>query len=491
MPRDLRPIVLSDCCGKVFTKLLLYRLRNLFPPNKAGQLCGSSGCQALEGAAALQQLTYEANAFHKPLVAIKLDIHAAFDSLDHQAVAKFLCSLQPCREIELLMFLIVHAQVLLGLCGQEWSQTLERGILQGSAYSAELFAKVVDWWLSQLLPEWNNAFPAHWCRSASHVLHCILYADDVVLLATSWAEAEIKFNGLLAHLRAIGLSLSLQKCLVIASNACGTGSFRLPGGKPLYPVETFIFLGVLQGFAVTSQQVMARRLTGALNAFWGFYAILRASCTPVAKRLQLFDAFITAKWRWMAGCVRPVTSVLRAVNTCLLTMLVQMTGLEYDPFLSPVGNWVSRRRASKMILQALGRPTWGGVLAQTYWSFWGHAARISDESRSIKITIACSFALDLQDRRILGNWPDHHRFLQLACMVQRGAGPECVAKCSTWRSALALRSPNSYPDLEQVDLFAYFALLPRRHPPVEPLFRTSFRSIHSLGNIPSQSHWRV
>ena len=510
-PKDLRPIVLSDCCGKLFSKLLLYRLRDLFLPNTAGQLCGSAGCQALEGAAALQQLTYQANAFHKPLIAVKLDIQSAFDTLDHQAVAVFLCSLPPCRETEMLMFLIVHAKVLLGICGQEWSQQLERGILQGSSYSAEIFAKVLDWWLAQLLPDWNAAFPAHWCRSASQLLHCIIYADDLVLLASSWDEAELKFHGLLRHLKAIGLSISFRKCSVIASAACGEGSLRLPDGNYLHAVDSFVFLGVLQGFEVTSQQVIARRLTGALNSFWGFYAIMRASCTPVAKRIHLFNAFITSKWQWMAGCVRPVTAVLRALNTCMLTMLVQMTGLQYDVFMSPVGNWLSRRRGSKMILQSLGVSNWGGVLAQMYWSFWGHVARVADDSRAIKICIACSFSLDLQNRRVLGNWPDHHRFLQLAWQQVRLPGQPAAwfsgAKdrnvwqraSSVWRSALALRSPNSYQDLEQVDLCGrclvrtgdYFALLPKRHPPAEPPFTTSFQAIPSLGQSPSVEHWRV
>ena len=205
-PKDLRPIVLSDCCGKLFSKLLLYRLRDLFLPNTAGQLCESAGCQVLEGAAALQQLTYQANAFHKPLIAVKLDIQSAFDTLDHQAVAVFLCSLPPCRETEMLMFLFVHAKVLLGICGQEWSQQLERGILQGSSYSAEIFAKVLDWWLAQLLPDWNAAFPAHWCRSASQLLHCIIYADDLVLLASSRDEAELKFASALESYFASALS---------------------------------------------------------------------------------------------------------------------------------------------------------------------------------------------------------------------------------------------------------------------------------------------
>ena len=334
-PRDLRPIVLSDCCGKLFTKLLLYRLREYFHPNQAGQLCGSPGCQALEGAAALQQLTYEAEAFAKPLVVVKLDIHAAFDCLQHHAIAKYLCECNPYRESEMLMYLIVHAQVLLGICGREWVQKLQRGILQGSAYSAELFAKILDWWLLRLLKEWNDAFPNHWCRSPSQILHCILYADNLVLLASSWDEAERKLRNLIKHLQAIGLNVSIHKCSVIASSANGEGSVRLPDGRLLPRVDTFVFLGVLQGFGVTSQQVLALSLTKAMNSFWGFYPMLRASCAPISKRLQLFGAFVTSKWRWMAGCVRPVSATLRMLNVCMSTLVTQMTGLEYDQFLSP------------------------------------------------------------------------------------------------------------------------------------------------------------
>ena len=512
MPKDLRPIVLSDCFGKIFTKILLHRLRDLFPPNQAGQLCGTKGCQALEGAAALQQLTYEANAFGQPLVVLKLDIQAAFDTLSHAAIARFMCELSPCHELFLLMFLIVHAQILIGFCGREWTQTLERGILQGSAYSAELFAKVLDWWLSRLIPEWNELFPNHWCRTGSQILHCILYADDLVLLSTSWDEAERKLHMIIAHLRAVGLTISYSKCAVIASSACGAGVVHFPDGKCLKPSDSFVFLGVLQGFGITSQQVLAHRITRAMNTFWAFYAVLRASCTPVEQRLRLFASFVTSKWRWMAGCVRPVSATLRMANVCMMQMVVQMTGMEYDGLSSPLGNWLSRRRASKMILQALGVPMWGGVLSHMYWSFWGHVARIPDPTRAIRVAITCSFSMDLQLRRVLGNFPDHHRLLQLAWQSVRNEG-EPAAWCSAaqtrtvwanamqvWQQAKQLRAPNSYSDLEQVDLLGrcllrvkdHFTLLPMRHVPVEPPFLASYQATPVLraGGV-ANANWRV
>ena len=241
------------------------------------------------------------------------------------------------------------------------------------------------------------------------------------MLLSSSCEAELKLHAVISHLKAIGLSISFCKCAGIASPASGRGEVRLPGGGSLRTVPSFMFLGVLQAFQVTSQQVLAQRLTKAMNSFWGFYSILRASCTPLHHRFRLFTSFITSKWRWMSGCVRPVTATLKLANVCMLQMVVQMTGLDYDDFSSPVHNWLARRRASKMILQILNVHMWAGVLARMHWSFWGHVARIADRTRAVQVAIACSFSLDLQHRRALGNWPDHRRLLQLSWQSVREA----------------------------------------------------------------------
>ena len=53
-PSDLRPIVLSSTAGKLFTKLLLTRIRPRFPEPVANQLCGIPGSQTLDGSCCLQ-----------------------------------------------------------------------------------------------------------------------------------------------------------------------------------------------------------------------------------------------------------------------------------------------------------------------------------------------------------------------------------------------------------------------------------------------------
>ena len=73
------------CVAKLFTKALLQGLRPAFPPLMCGQLCARTGGQVLDGALAAQQLSYVAAEYGMPLMFLKLDIAAAFDSVEHPA----------------------------------------------------------------------------------------------------------------------------------------------------------------------------------------------------------------------------------------------------------------------------------------------------------------------------------------------------------------------------------------------------------------------
>ena len=91
LPKHLRPEVPSSCMAKPLTKALPQRMRRL----RCGQLRARTGGQVLDGALAAQQLTYVAAQYSLPLLFLKLDIAAAFDSVEHPAVARFSCSCQP------------------------------------------------------------------------------------------------------------------------------------------------------------------------------------------------------------------------------------------------------------------------------------------------------------------------------------------------------------------------------------------------------------
>ena len=417
-PRDLRPIVLSSSVSKVFTRLLLHRLRERFPPLLGGQIIGEAGAQTLDAALAVQHTMRLANERKQPLVVAQLDVAEAFDTISHTAVARYLASLGPCREAHLLLLLVTQAKVTLQLSGSQWTQPLRRGIVQGAPYSAELYARVVDYHLAATHMKWQ-APEETWLFAMVSALFLIAYADDMILLACSCSQMTRMIMDVNAVLTSMGLQLSLAKCKYMQSAYVEDDAVCV-GGLELKHANTLVFLGILMGFAVTCVDVLNHRLGIAAKTFHGFYRILCRGTTPVKKRLQLLDSYITSKWRWMSPAVRPVTKVKRLLEILHLTYVCSIARLAYDPLTSASNNWVARRRASRMLAHLVGHTSWSVVQTRQFFSYWGHAARLPLAGRRpVRLAIEI-FGLEWTSRhegivrRQRGYWPNTVRFLQLA-----------------------------------------------------------------------------
>ena len=89
----------------------------------------------------------------------KLDIRAAFDSLSHAAIVSYLMHCDPCPEAALLWRLCSQNRLLPGLGTDTWHTKVEQGIMQGSSYSADLFARIIDFHLRGLQDRWSGQFP--------------------------------------------------------------------------------------------------------------------------------------------------------------------------------------------------------------------------------------------------------------------------------------------------------------------------------------------
>ena len=60
-------------------------------------------------------------------------------------------------------------------------------------------------------------YATSWITDRRRILHAILYADDLLLIATSVQEANDKLADLHAQLASIGLQLSVAKCKCMLS----------------------------------------------------------------------------------------------------------------------------------------------------------------------------------------------------------------------------------------------------------------------------------
>ncbi|CAE7930361.1 pol, partial [Symbiodinium necroappetens] len=268
-----------DMYNGVFTKALMLRLRPKLPSIGAFQVGGVPQRQILDAACAVQQAIRLSEQYGKPLVIIKLDVAAAFDSLSHASIASFLAQAQGSREAEVLLDVICNSCVGLGLQGTSWDQPLRQGVLQGSSYSAELFARCVDFYMSFINQEWQQREETWLQTQEGRKLFLTPFADDLVLIATSRDQAVRLLEDTVRTLGAIGLRMNWRKCKYIQTPGLPKIPMT-PCGTDIQWAQSFIFLGILMGFQLSCQAVLAARMT------------------------KIFDVFITSRWRWLSPAVR-------------------------------------------------------------------------------------------------------------------------------------------------------------------------------------------
>ena len=166
-----------------------------------------------------------------------------------------------------------------------------------------------------------------------------------------------------------------------------------------------------------------------------------------------------------------------------------------------------------MCAQALGHESWASIQAKSFFSFWGHAARIVSyrvSPLSVVLKIRDTAWLEVHwrsHRRRLGYWPNAYRLIQLAWenLQEWGTPPywDDAAQdknvwntfISHWLAEKSLLPLVYYPDLERVDLLGRsllqigekFTLLPFRHVPVEEAYLSSFTCVPSPDNDSHQA----
>ena len=147
----------------------------------------------------------------------------------------------------LLQELVSKSSVRLGLAAswRNWCQSLSQGIVPGATYSAELFARTLSSHLGELLPQrtaWGNS----WLKG----LRLVMYADDMLVLATYEGEMAEKLQQIRHHLSLIGLHLAMGKLQTITSPCLQSPCICVSDTCTLSASGSPVSLGILIGFSV-------------------------------------------------------------------------------------------------------------------------------------------------------------------------------------------------------------------------------------------------
>ena len=389
-PKDLRPICLTPVLCRLFAKVLMKRVHRTAPEHSGHQIGCRQGVQTMDGVLASQSAMQLLKQSRGAAYTAKIDIKAAFDSLARTAVLKWLHDCSPSAECLALYRLLDDTCVQLSMAGESRTIRLQRGIMQGTSYSADVFSRVMDYFLAPLHDRFDADDPA-WNSPDLGLPHFIIYADDVILFADSPQSLQHKLQAMIDVLKTIGLVANPSKSRVMALHDGSHPGIWIRGrAEPLQVEASLQFLGVPLSHSPNPQGVMTHLMRRTSNAYYGFKRLMDSGRAPVSTRLLIFSTFITGKWAWAAPAMIPNKLALRKLEGSKNTFLLSLFRLPTDPLLTWIENTVSRRRAIKVICRQNRGPDWREVWLTRIWSYLGHLARTPYRQPMKRILLACT-----------------------------------------------------------------------------------------------------
>ncbi len=116
---------------------------------------------------------------------------------------------------------------------------IRSGVRQGCALSPTLFNYIIDWILGQALQN----HPGVQVGANVHVSD-LAYANDIVILSSSYSEMQGLLEAVNRHAAAIGMRINASKTKVMSALIPGEQRQAvLLDGEPLEDVDKFKYLG--------------------------------------------------------------------------------------------------------------------------------------------------------------------------------------------------------------------------------------------------------
>ncbi|KAG0776452.1 hypothetical protein G6F16_012820 [Rhizopus arrhizus] len=242
-PGNFRPISLTSTFRKILEKCLYPTLEGESPDLDIAQGGFRSSRSTLDQALCLIETCSILRRKHKitPTLAF-LDIKSAYDTVDREHIWN---TLQPTASPALLgllrnLFDDAHIEVIVSNASSyRFSPTT--GVLQGSILSPFLYSLYINELPSLLRRQaLDAALTTNVCQFTKSI-NCLLYADDVVLIADS-PDLEVLLQQCEAHSQRLGYRWNPSKCAILAPGS-DTRSYSLYG--TVLPRQTsFSYLGI-------------------------------------------------------------------------------------------------------------------------------------------------------------------------------------------------------------------------------------------------------
>ena len=379
-PDNYRAIAVSSVIGKVFSTILLERLK-LFKkencPDPPNQLGFTKGAQTYDHILTMQTIAAKYRKMHKPVYAVFVDFKKAFDSVCRQALFYKLAKIGVAGKFfNVLKNMYTNSFAYVKLSGHLSRRiSIQKGTEQGHPLSPDLF-KIFVSDLSPLLesifcPELSNTLISH-----------LLWADDLIMLSLNPKSCQQHLNILGKYCNDWGLEVNELKTEIVIFGkldiSSGNVCFNLLG-KAIKVVDSYCYLGIILHNSGELRTAQLTLKTKAMRAFFCLKRTIIRSKLSFKALATLFDSLIKPVILYGAPIWTPTCAINKSIikYNCKLTPLTNV-----ENFISKINRTMSEKVHLSFLKWALGvhrKASNVGV--------WGESGRYPLIYQSIRLTL--------------------------------------------------------------------------------------------------------
>ena len=377
-PDNYRAIAVSSVLGKVFSTILLERLKSFKKtncPDPPNQLGFTKGAQTYDHILTMQTIANKYKKMHKPVYAVFVDFKKAFDSVCRQALFYKLAKLGVRGKFySVLKNMYTNSFAFIKLSGHLSKKIdIRKGTEQGHPLSPDLFKIFIND-LSPLL-EHNN------CPELSNkLISHLLWADDLIMLSLSPENCQLQINALGKFCNEWGIEINEVKTQIIifGKNSVELGDLKFTLlGNVLKIVENYCYLGLIltrTGELKTAHITLKNK---AIRAFFGLKRTVIRSKLSFKALNTLFDSLIKPIVLYGAPIWTPTSTINKSI-----IKYCKETPMNVEKFIAKINRSISEKVHLSFLKWALGVHRKASNIG-----VWGESGRYPLIYQSIRLTL--------------------------------------------------------------------------------------------------------
>ena len=358
-----RPISLLSVPGKVFAHVLLERLQPLLTRHRRPQQSGFTQSRStIDAILALRLLAEIHREFGKPLHAAYIDIKAAFDSVDRQALWKALHATgAPQFLIQLIQDLHTGTTSRVRV-GRKLSKAFKTssGVRQGCILAPALFCLAIDWIMSRCSGNLG-------IKLGDAVFTDLDYADDAVLFAEDPGQWQTELKRFDDAATTMGLHTSWEKTKLQNIGHGPAPQSVSVDGHPVAATDTFVYLGSTVDSSGYSRTDILRRIGLASSVMGQLDRVWRQNRLSLATKLRIYTTCVLAVGLHGAETWTLLKEDSRRLQAFHMTSQRRILGIRWNDFIT-----------NRAVADSTNLPSILITIAARRHSIFGHIRRLPD-----------------------------------------------------------------------------------------------------------------